>query len=451
LTPNHNNNLGYCDFNQEKSRRNRTKFVYLKKKLSEVIKEFKGVEELRDFIESTEKIYEDEFLRINPVLQCRLLKETKWSKFLKAPKIYWDILKKGKGKWKRLGDIADVQSGIKTGANEFFYLQEVKDGNPPIGLKLLKNGIGEEWLIEEQFLKPVIKSPREIKGYVVKKEDLKFSVLMVNGYSRKEIDKKFPYLAKYLNRGEEVGYSDRSTLKSRKNWWELFENSSNLVTLTASNSRHRFFLNKFKVPVNNRFYTIESDKEKNIFFSINSMIVQSQIQLNSTSLGEGVLDVRSYEIADLLVPIIENLKSTAINFEDSEVQKNLDREILLSLGYSSDEVETVLNELYDAVSDLVNSRLSKAKSVKKTAQKRKKINFDNLLNEFKKSLKVSKSEKISSKLLENLQEKVKYISPDSKHQKKILSLWWKEQFNQSLPTLSKLQKLEKDSKQGNLF
>ena len=49
----------------------------------------------------------------------------KWGgKYLRAPDIYWTILEKGKDKLVRLGDIAEVRFGIKTGANEFFYLKD---------------------------------------------------------------------------------------------------------------------------------------------------------------------------------------------------------------------------------------------------------------------------------------------------------------------------------------
>ena len=37
------------------------------------------------------------------------------------------FLKKVAGKLVRLGDIAEVRFGIKTGANEFFYLEDVTD------------------------------------------------------------------------------------------------------------------------------------------------------------------------------------------------------------------------------------------------------------------------------------------------------------------------------------
>lgn len=52
----------------------------------------------------------------------------KWGgKYLRAPDIYWKILEKGKDKLVRLGHIADVRFGIKTGANEFFYLEDITD------------------------------------------------------------------------------------------------------------------------------------------------------------------------------------------------------------------------------------------------------------------------------------------------------------------------------------
>ena len=48
-------------------------------------------------------------------------------KYLRAPDIYWTILEKGKDKLVRLGDVAEVRFGIKTGANKFFYLDGSKD------------------------------------------------------------------------------------------------------------------------------------------------------------------------------------------------------------------------------------------------------------------------------------------------------------------------------------
>ena len=46
---------------------------------------------------------------------------------MRAPDIYFTILEKGRDKLVRLGDIAEVRRGFTTGANEFFYLEDVTE------------------------------------------------------------------------------------------------------------------------------------------------------------------------------------------------------------------------------------------------------------------------------------------------------------------------------------
>ncbi|MBI5048367.1 MAG: SAM-dependent DNA methyltransferase, partial [Deltaproteobacteria bacterium] len=79
--------------------------------------------------------YQNDELRIYPKKQSELWAEgfdveenkytgSKWGKYLRAPEIFFKILEKGKDKLVPLKEIADVRFGIKTGANEFFYLTE---------------------------------------------------------------------------------------------------------------------------------------------------------------------------------------------------------------------------------------------------------------------------------------------------------------------------------------
>jgi len=196
-------------------RENTVKFVNFKKPFEEIMftETFLKIEEIKE-----RKQTED--FKIFPIKQIDLWKEgigiskdkiswkeiekqpytgDKWGgKYLRAPEIYWKILEKGKDKLVRLGDIADVRFGIKTGANEFFYVEDVTDrigfrqitiknlGNfdslkeiKEADLRICKNTkTGDYWLIEEEFLKPVIKSPRECKSILIKPEDLKYKVFM---------------------------------------------------------------------------------------------------------------------------------------------------------------------------------------------------------------------------------------------------------------------------------
>jgi type I restriction-modification system DNA methylase subunit len=121
---------------------NEVSFVMFKKPFEEVLYseifiELEDEEGLKDLPEGRRR--ENEIYRLHKVKQSDLYefgkdKESqiyagsKWGgKYLRAPDIYWKILEKGKDKLVRLGDIADVRRGFTTGANEFFYLEDVTD------------------------------------------------------------------------------------------------------------------------------------------------------------------------------------------------------------------------------------------------------------------------------------------------------------------------------------
>ena len=120
----------------------------------------------------------------------------KWGgKYLRAPDIYWTILKKGKGKLVRLGDVAEVRRGFTTGANEFFYLDDEDI---------------RHWEIEEEFLKPVIKSPRECKSILIDPSQLKFKLFMCH---KDEAALKGTAAWKYIEYGESKGFDQKTKLQ----------------------------------------------------------------------------------------------------------------------------------------------------------------------------------------------------------------------------------------------
>ncbi len=165
----------------------------------------------------------------------------KWGgKYLRAPDIFFTILEKGRvgatGRSPllvRLGDIAEVRRGFTTGANEFFYLEPVgrtvkevvelreKDPRAPVQVK---NGAGWEGEIEAAWLRPVIKSPREIKTLRVRLEDLRYLVLMkpddIRGIGEADgfvfFEPDYPLASDYICWGAEQGYHLRPTCASRQ-------------------------------------------------------------------------------------------------------------------------------------------------------------------------------------------------------------------------------------------
>jgi len=129
------------DFDEE-VKNNEVRFVMFKKPFEEVMYSeiFIDLEKDYDLKEFQEgKRRENEIYRLHIVNQKDLWEfgkdektgeyiGNKWGgKYLRAPEIYWKILEKGKGKLVRLGDIAEVRFGIKTGANEFFYVEDITD------------------------------------------------------------------------------------------------------------------------------------------------------------------------------------------------------------------------------------------------------------------------------------------------------------------------------------
>jgi len=224
------------------------KFIAFKKPFEEIAKAeaFKQVEKENKFV--INDVY-----RLFPKKRIELLEEgveipeeglipdvkslpyigNKWGgKYLRAPKIFFKILEKGKDKLVRLGDIAEVKIGFITGANEFFYL-EPTGKHAPKGLLHVKNSAGWEGYIEEEFLKPVIKSPRELKTILVREEDLKYKVFMCHK-SKEQL--KGTYALKYIEWGEKQGYHKKPTYASRPRWWDLGDQEISLCVYPMVNN-----------------------------------------------------------------------------------------------------------------------------------------------------------------------------------------------------------------------
>ena len=168
-------------------------------------------------VEEAEERHSTPEHRIFPISQRDLLEEgsddtaprakytgDKWGgKYLRAPDIYWTILEKGKDKLVRLGDVAEVRFGIKTGANKFFYLDDQKI---------------QEWGIEEEFLKLVIKSPRECRSILIDPSQLKFKLFMC-GADRTDL--AGTAALEYIEWGESEGFDQRPSCKSRRLWYSI--------------------------------------------------------------------------------------------------------------------------------------------------------------------------------------------------------------------------------------
>ena len=280
----------------------------------------------------------------------------KWGgKYLRAPDIYWTILEKGKDKLVRLGDIAEVRRGFTTGANEFFYFDAERI---------------QEWGIESEFLKPVIKSPRECKSIRVDPSELKFKLFMC--HADKAVLAGTAAL-EYIAWGESQGFHQRPSCKSRAQWWDLGKRqipSLSFNYLISSTARTLYARDGCYTSDNFQEVHTDSDLTLPLCASLNSSLFQLMVNMAGRSnFGGGLLKIQTYEVSELLC-----LDPKTFAFEDAAIftssswemlkpsddRRALDAIIFDALNLTQGERDAV----YEAVVRLVESRLRKARSLK---------------------------------------------------------------------------------------
>lgn len=324
----------------------------------------------------------------------------KWGgKYLRAPDIYFTILEKGKGKLVRLGDVAEVRRGITTGANDFFYLTPLGPGSKP-GLMRVRNGAGWEGEIEEEFLKPVIKSPRECRTIRIKAEDLRFRIFMCH---KSKAELKGTNALAYIEWGEKArpivkageheggsvsGFDKISSVLSRPRWYDVgLRRVPPIIVPCSFRSVFNIFFNSSDVFADKRLYEVfPKGDPTNLVIQLNSTIFPLFLELMTRNIGGGggPIDATVEEITKILVletcltndARIGNIERVSIFVEcgfdpksDTPIsqqephplpdRKALDDVVFDALGLTADERK----EVYRAVCTLVWERISKAESV----------------------------------------------------------------------------------------
>ena len=302
--------------------------------------------------------------RIHPLLQKSLLVSgnddnakyigDKWGgKYLRATDIYWTILKKGKDKLERLGDIVEVQRGFTTGANEFFYLDAKRI---------------QELGIESEYLKPVIKSPKECKSICIDPSQLQFKLFMCRA-DRAAL--AGTAALEYIKCGEARKYHQRPTCRSRAPWWQSKNESGNSIFVKEAHETSAVFYNPDNYLVDCRLYY--ADLPNQVLLFLNSAIGAMFFEIyNRTGLGGGArsMMVSDYEDVPTLTNANVDVKTVELllkqisplsprKFVNSESEwSNLDTIIFDALNLTKGERDGV----YEAVIQLVTDRVEKAKN-----------------------------------------------------------------------------------------
>ncbi|MBF0538325.1 MAG: N-6 DNA methylase [Nitrospirae bacterium] len=348
--------------------------------------------------------FETEDFHIRVIRQGELLedvegsgKTVKWGKYLRAPGIYFEILKKCGDKFVALKEVAEVRFGIKTGINKFFHL---------------KKDVIEHWGIEDEFILPLITSPKEMTSLEIDPQKAKFSVLICN-VDKKELRKtgKMGVLS-YIKWGEKqitkagighktggVAFSEVPSVQGRSYWYALGERTPGHFVI------NRFINERFYFPLNKSQSLIGDVAFEGVFLnaanaSLNAALLNSTITflgveiMGRLNLGDGLLTFYGPDINSLLIPRAEEIdkgqerdilkafgrllrRPVRSIFEEVRLKDRqaLDSVVLEALGL---DPTVYLKPLYDGLTAMVRERLELPKSRKKSKQEKKERDVENL-------------------------------------------------------------------------
>jgi type I restriction enzyme M protein len=390
-----------CDSPAERDN-NLAKFVKVKKPLTElipgepVIDAVPRLTRLRALVAHVEqagrkyaKTYplgmmteEDDDFRIRILRQSEMFAELeregktiKWGRYLRAPQVYFDILKHGKVCL--LGEIAIPKFGSKTRINEFFHV-------PP--------ETAAHFDIEREYLWPLIKSPKETNTIKVDPNDLTLRIFVCRR-SKAELKKLGHKGAlKYIEWGEQQTYTT-GTFKGLKwpegtwvatrepGWYALPNTEINLGQIFMSEGFGEAHIHRFcpvKLVPDKRLYFLEPSSDvseaEDVAAILNCSITGLSLEVSGrVTMGDGVLEYAVEDARDyLFVPDIRSAtshckKRIRTHFEallDRPIQpvrreiecsdtQALDKAVLSAIGL---DPKNYLKPIYEGLSDLVRER-----------------------------------------------------------------------------------------------
>lgn len=300
--------------------------------------------------------------------------EMNWSVFVRAPDVFFEEVQDALQL--KLEEIADVHLGLNSGRNSFFYLTDDEI---------------DEHGIEEQYLTPLLKSPKEIDRYSVAMDDLEYHVLDVQ-QDRSEL--AGTAVLEYIERGEAEGYHERPFFRSKdeSNWYKKTMYDSPLVQPRDVNTRHFAALNDNDVCVDVRLVCIDPRVDDALIWGfLNSSIgIFIKELFGRVGLGGGALEnyvgdiepmpvfdpeaVSDSTVADIEA-VLDRMRTRTVEDVSEEFGASTprsfdldgvldDRRMLdeLVMGEIVGLTESAQQRVYEATLELVDARIEKSES-----------------------------------------------------------------------------------------
>jgi methylase of polypeptide subunit release factors len=176
----------------------------------------------------------------------------KWGRYVRAPDVYFDVMRRYGDKFVALGEITTVRYGVKTGCDAFFTPMDVTtewlarhptdrafrehSGGAPrkeaatSKLRIIQAGDGSVHPIEAQYVVPELHSLMKVHRPIIRAKDVNRVVLLV-GESMDNLKRKSPWVWRYLQYGaaatfpsrksKPVPVPSRSFISKRAVWYDL--------------------------------------------------------------------------------------------------------------------------------------------------------------------------------------------------------------------------------------
>ena len=329
-------------------------------------------------------VYEDDDFRVRTIRQGVLREEVettrqtvKWGPYLRAPHVYFDLLREVGDRLALLRDVAPPARGSLTGNNEFYHFDDERIA---------------EWDIEPEFLFPLLKSPGESDRILIDEDMLRLRVFVCR-LAKDELRAQGKVNAqRYIEWGErqvftsgrQVGltWPHGAEVRNRKPGWyalpEYRSRPAQLFFASAYGDRHLHKYSDKPLIADKRLYFLSPVKgipHELVAAIMNTTVTAFLTELaGRVTMGDGVLeltvedardylrvpDVRQFSQADrqAIVAAFEPLLARPIGSVFDEVRQSdhqvLDAAVLRAMSLNPDRW---LPRLYEGLTALVRERV----------------------------------------------------------------------------------------------
>jgi SAM-dependent methyltransferase len=376
--------------------------------------------------------------------------ERGWGKYLRADDVFFEVIERGSSRLRSLSKMASVRFGVKTGANEFFYVKEdgrratddgprargpgAKGKGPGLlalaevasvrrgittganeffylsraaaltkdnvttaggrrsqarassnGLTVVRDSAGKLREIEAELLSPVVFSLKEIPGILLERVGTR---RMLFNCSLTPNDLAGTSALEYIESGERAGYHRRPTCSNREPWYSVARGMKAAPLIFPSKVGERWLvaLNRARVFEDKKLYGVFSARGVSAWVLaalLNSTWARycAEVTCRQMTGAQAIADIDVAVAEQILLPdprtlssgIKKKLEAAVVELSRRPVgsvfeeikrtdRRRLDALTLEAIGFNKrPERESVLYKLYEAVTELVRARLSKAK------------------------------------------------------------------------------------------